>query len=78
MNDKALYQLERAIEALSEMVKYMREDQIVFDKDVTVSGNGFYGDNTHSEYWYDYDRNNLNQSNPFRVGGNSSSDVITF
>jgi hypothetical protein len=56
----------------------MREDQIVFDKDVTVSGNGFYGDNTHSEYWYDYDRNNLNQSNPFRVGGNSSSDVITF
>jgi len=26
MNDKALYQLERAIDALTEMVKYLRED----------------------------------------------------
>jgi len=26
MNDKALYQLERAIDALTEMAKYLRED----------------------------------------------------
>jgi hypothetical protein len=27
MNDKALYQLERAIDALTQMAKYMREEQ---------------------------------------------------
>ena len=27
MNDKALYQLERAIDALEQMVKYLRKDQ---------------------------------------------------
>jgi len=28
MNDKALYQLERAIDALTEMAKYLREDTL--------------------------------------------------
>lgn len=65
MNDKALYQLERAAEALTLMAKYLREDKEV----------------PHSQYWYDYDRNDLDRSNPFfgtTVSSSSSPDVITF
>jgi hypothetical protein len=76
MNDKALYQLERAIDALSQMAKYLREDQ----KDtISFVGSGVLGgsnDVVHSEYWYDYDRNDYNRTNPFP--SSSSPDVITF
>jgi len=60
MNDLALYQLERAIDALSNMAKILRDDnndQIVFPSEG--------GDSTHSEYYYDYDRNDSDRSNPF-------------
>jgi len=70
MNDKALYQLERAIDALTEMAKYLREDKQNIQ---------------HSEYWFDYNRNDRNRANPFEwhSGGitfqsSSSPDVITF
>jgi hypothetical protein len=78
MNDKALYQLERAIDALTEMVKYLKEDNTV------ITGSGVLGGNDdvpHSQYWYDYDRNDLYRSNPFfgtTVSSSSSPDVITF
>jgi len=70
MNDKALYQLERAIDALTQMAKYLREDK---------------EDIQHSTHWYDYDRNDLYRSNPFEwhsgaitFQSSSSPDVITF
>lgn len=65
MNDKALYQLERAAEALTLMAKYLREEHEV----------------PHSQYWYDYDRNDAYRPNPFfgtTVSSSSSPDVITF
>jgi len=49
MNDRALYQLERAIDALSTMAKIMREDQ----------------QDNHSPYWFDYNRNDRNRTDPF-------------
>lgn len=50
MNDLALYQLERAIDALSNMAKIIRDDK---------------KESTHSEHYYDYNRNDLNKENPF-------------
>jgi hypothetical protein len=81
MNDKALYQLERAIDALSQMAKYLREDQ---NDNISFVGSGVLGgsnDVGHSDYWYDYDRNDYNRPNPFfgtTVSSSSSPDVITF
>lgn len=81
MNDKALYQLERAIDALSQMAKYLREDQ---NDNISFVGSGVFGgsnDVGHSDYWYDYDRNDYNRPNPFfgtTVSSSSSPDVITF
>ena len=81
MNDKALYQLERAINALTQMAKYLREDQT---DTISFVGSGVLGgsdDVSHSQYWYDYDRNDLYRSNPFfgtTVSGSPSPDVITF
>ena len=78
MNEKALYQLERAIDALSQMAKYLREEQ---EPSVVFTGSGVPGGSTdvlHSDYWYDYDRNDPFRSNPFFVTANSSPDVITF
>jgi hypothetical protein len=75
MNDKALYQLERAIDALSEMAKYLREEQD------TISFTGTHLSGGHSDCWYDYDRNDLYRSNPFfgtTLSSSSSPDVITF
>ena len=78
MNDKALYQLERAADALTLMAKYLREDQITFDNNVILSGNGFYGDEIHSKHWYDYNRNDVDRYDPFNINTSSSPDVITF
>ena len=76
MNDKALYQLERAIDALSQMAKHLREEQ---PETISFVGSGVLGgssDVVHSDYWYDYDRNDYNRPNPFP--STSSPDVITF
>lgn len=81
MNDKALYQLERAIDALSQMAKHLREEQ---PETISFVGSGLPGgldDGFHSGAWYDYDRNDLNRTNPFlgtTVSGSASPDVITF
>lgn len=70
MNDRALYQLERAIDALSQMAKYLREDQTP----VTFTGSGVLGGmDEHSSYWYDFDRNQ-----PINFASSNSPDVIVF
>jgi len=79
MNDRALYQLERAAEALTLMAKYIREEQDT----ISFTGSGVLGGNvsSHSQHWYDYDRNDAYRPNPFfgtTVSSSSSPDVITF
>jgi hypothetical protein len=67
MNDRALYQLERAIDALSQMAKYLREEQ------TPVSFTDLSSGYNHSSYWYDFDRNQ-----PINFASSSSPDVIVF
>jgi hypothetical protein len=83
MNDKALYQLERAAEALTLMAKYLREEQDTISFIGSVTGSGILGgQDEHSSYWFDYNRNDRNRTDPFNwhsgVIGTASPDTIIF
>jgi hypothetical protein len=75
MNDRALYQLERAIDALSTMVKILREEQIP----TTFTGSGILGaQDGHSSHWFDYNRNDRDRLDPFNWhSGATGSNTYT-
>ena len=82
MNDKALYQLERAAEALTLMAKYIREEQDTVSFTGSVTGSGILGgQDEHSSYWFDYNRNDRSRTDPFNwhsgVTGATGSNTYT-
>ena len=56
MNDLALYQLERALDALTKMTRILRDEKIALPGE----------ENNHSNHYYDYQRNDLNREDPFQ------------
>ena len=56
MNDLALYQLERALDALTKMTRILRDEKIPLPGE----------ENAHSKHYYDHQRNDPNRKDPFQ------------